>query len=277
MANSALFAGSNFQASDSPATHDIRAAIGTTSIKTVTFLNSGPGTALIERSYDNGDTFESGVPISAAVAISGGPVDGIDQIRVSHLGTDFDYIVVATASDHPLVITSIIPANVYFAQNYFEILLLDGSTIDMAVDGSITPVEYSFTVPTDRRIRISKAVLYLEDGNSNFDSGVFADLGSSLTNGVEVSVTPDGGSPIVLTNWKNNRDIRASMSIFAPQSEQTGKGGEYRGVWDISNILSAGIGLRLNDGDKFSITIQDDLGPLNFMSFMILALLEFVG
>ncbi len=277
MPNNVLFAGANFQASDSPTTHNIRAAIGATSIKGVTFLNSGPGTALIERSYDNGSTFDPGVPISAAVAISGGPVDGIDQIKVSHLGTDFDYIVVATASDHPLVITSIIPANIYFVQNYFGELLLDGSTIDMKVDGSVTPVEYSFTVATDKRIRISRAVLSLEDGNSSFNSADFGQIGGGLTNGVEVSITPDSGSPIVLTNWKNNRDIRNSMPVFRPQSAQMGMSGEYTGVWEIANILSADTGLRLNDGDKFSITIQDDLTPLDFMSFMILGILEFVG
>ena len=277
MPNNILFAGANFQASDSPATHDIRAALGVLSRETVTFLNSGPGTALIERSYDNGVTFEPGVPISAAIAISGGPLDGIDRIRVSHLGTDLDYLVIATASNHPLVITPIILPEIFFGQNYFEQLLLDGATINMAVDGSITPVEYSFTVPVNQRIRISRAVINLEDGNSNFDTDEFAALGSALSNGVEVSITHQGSSSNVLTNWKTNRDIRTSMSVFTPLSDQPGQGGEYRGVWSIADILSGGKGLHLNDGDKFTVTIQDGLGALNFMSFTILGQQTFVG
>jgi hypothetical protein len=171
---------------------------------------------------------------------------------------------------HPLVLFSIEAPEIYFGSSYFEQLLLDGATIDMAVDGSVTPVDYTYTVPTDQRIRVSRMVFSVEDGNAKFDAADFGQIGGGLSNGVEISNTPDGGSPDILTNWKNNRDMRHSMPFFQQQSEQIGQGGEYIGVWPISDILSGGKGLYLNDGDTFTVTVQDDLTPLSFMSGRIL-------
>jgi len=266
--NNALFAGTNFQAADSPATHDVRSALGSMSIKTVTFLNSGPGVALIERSYDNGATFEPGVTVSSSIAITGGPIDFIDQLRVSHLGIDFDYIVVASASERPLLITQLVNPRDYFVSNYFSQILLDGANDDMAVDGSSTPVEYSYTVPTDMRVKLSRGRINIEAGQF-FDAPDFGG-DSALSNGLEASITPEGGSKQVMETWLNNRQMRATMPHFDDRFKTDG---QYVGEWDFYNLMNFS-GQWLNDGDKFSFLVQDDLQSLEYLAFTLYGIIS---
>jgi len=256
----------NFQAGDSPKTIDIKTALGVCIHRSSTFINAGPGTAQIELSFDAGFSFETPIFITPALAFTGGALDPADQIRVTHIGRDFDFIVTSVASDQPLLITPIPAPEIYFVGNYLSQPLLDSAANNMAIDGSVTPVEYSFTVATSRRIRVSRGSLMLEDGNLEFSPGDFGRISGALANGVEISITPDGGSPVVIETWATNRDIRDTLASFDPQFRQDGA---YVGSWEFTADLSGGKGLYLNDGDKFSMTIQDDLTPLDFMSFTL--------
>ena len=61
MANNKIYLGPNFQAGDSPVVIDVKTDLGVSSIRTVSFINSGPGIAQVELSYDEGVSFEEPV------------------------------------------------------------------------------------------------------------------------------------------------------------------------------------------------------------------------
>lgn len=149
--------------------------------------------------------------------------------------------------------------------NYLSTYLLDGSTINMAVDGSVTPVIYRYTVPANTRVSIVRSFITLEHGAAAFAPGVFAALGAELTNGVEISVTPSGGSKVVLELWKTNRHVRDTFFDF-DQTFRTD--GIYTGRWTFANDLN-GNGIVLKTGDVFDFKIQDDLSAVSYFSFKI--------
>jgi hypothetical protein len=149
--------------------------------------------------------------------------------------------------------------------NYESIYLLNGGSEDMAVNGSITPVVFSHTIAADTRFSLNRSLLVMEHGAAAFNAAHFAALGSALANGVEVSITPDGGSKIVLELWKTNRQVRDTMFDL----DQTFKtAGVYTGRWTFTKDLNEH-GLVLNPGDVFAITIQDNLAAMDFFSFKL--------
>lgn len=154
--------------------------------------------------------------------------------------------------------------------NYLSTFLLDSAAVDMAVDGS-TPVEYSYTVPAGKKVKFTRGFITIEDGVSAFLPGNFGAL-SALTNGLQVSITPDGGSEVVLELWKTNREIRNSMFDFDQQFKSDGA---YVGRWTFSKDLHNG-GFSLNAGDKFSIIVQDNLTGLDHLSFRVKGNIESV-
>lgn len=149
--------------------------------------------------------------------------------------------------------------------NYLSTYLLDGSTIDMAVDGSSTAVTYRYTVPSNTRVSLNRGFLVIEHGAAAFAAGVFGALGAALTNGVEISITPAGGSKVVLETWKTNRQVRDTFFDF-DQTFRTD--GVYTGRWTFTRDLNNN-GIVLTSGDVFDFKIQDNLSTLDYMSFKI--------
>ena len=148
--------------------------------------------------------------------------------------------------------------------NYESVYLLNGGSEDMAVNGT-TPAVFSHTVAADTRFSFNRGLLVMEHGAAAFNASNFAALGAPLTNGVEISVTPNGGSKIVLELWKTNRQVRDTMFDF----DQTFKtAGVYTGRWTLTRDLNEH-GLVLNPGDVFAITIQDNLAAMDFFSFKL--------
>ena len=148
--------------------------------------------------------------------------------------------------------------------NYLSEFLLNAGTKDMAVDGT-TPVEYSYTVPTGKVLKVARCFITMEDGAASFSPGNFGAIAGDLTNGVEVSVTSSGASKVVLELWHNNREVRNTMFDFDTQFKVAGA---YIGRWTFSKDLANG-GLILTAGDKISIIIQDNLSLLDHLSFRI--------
>lgn len=148
--------------------------------------------------------------------------------------------------------------------NYLSVHLLDGAAIDMAVNGT-TPVIYRYTVPADTKVALHRGLLTIEHGAAAFNAAHFAALGAALGNGVEISITPNGGSKVILETWKTNRQIRDTMFDL----DQTFKtAGVYTGRWTFTKDLNNN-GLILNPGDVFDFKIQDNLSTLTYMSFKL--------
>lgn len=160
---------------------------------------------------------------------------------------------------------------VFDEDNYMSEFLLDGSTVNMAVNGT-TPVEYSYTVPADTKVKLTRGLLVIEDGSTEFVAGNFGQISGALGNGVEVSITPSGGSKVVLENWTTNREIRGTMFDFDNQFKTAG---QYVGRWTFAKDFADG-GFTLTAGDKFSIIIQDNLSTLDYLSFRLKGVIETV-
>ena len=268
MANVVPFRNINFKASDSPATLNLRSALGDISSRVTVLSNLGPGNLSISVSYDDGATFETPFIVAAGLTIVG-MLDNVDRVEIFHAGLDSGYSVFVEASVTSFSVTSIPDPKVYMSDSYFSQILLDGVAENMNVDGSITPVEYSFTVPTDRRIAISRIGLNMEDGQF-FEAQDFGGISAgSVTSGVEVSITPSGGSKMVLETWTTNRQIRAVMPHFDGEFKSDG---QYVGEWDIYKHMNRAP-LRLNDGDKFAVLVQDDLQDLDYLAFTLYGVL----
>lgn len=143
--------------------------------------------------------------------------------------------------------------------------LLAGAAINMAVDGSSTPVIYGYTVPAFNHLKLTRGMLVIEDGGSAFQPANFGALGSPLSNGVEISYTTKGKGKVTVDTWITNRQIRDTMFDMDPTFITAGA---YTGRWTFSKDLGNG-GLLLSAGDKFEIKIQDNLTGLTYMSFKI--------
>lgn len=148
--------------------------------------------------------------------------------------------------------------------HYLSTFLLDGSTVNMNVDGSSTAVVYRYTVPSDKHVHVHRAFIVLEDGAAAFAPGNFGAIAGALSNGVEVSVT-SVATKTVLETWTTNREIRSTMFDF---DQQWRTDGQYSGRWTFTKDMHAK-GITMHEGDKFDITIQDNLTGLDYFSFKI--------
>ena len=154
--------------------------------------------------------------------------------------------------------------------NYFSTFLTYSGLSNMIVNGASTPVDFAYTVPADTRIAINRGFLLFEDGAAAFAPAVFGALGGALTNGIEISITPDGGSKVVLETWTTNREVRGTMFDF----DQTFKtNGVYTGRWTFTKDLNQN-GLILNPGDMFTFKIQDNLSTLDYFGFRLKGIIQ---
>ncbi len=180
MADQIPYKNKNFKASDSPTIIDLETDFGDLSEKSVSFSNSGPGSLAVSVSYDSGSTFVLPFDFLPGLILSGSSLSSVDQIKIEHTGIDSGYNILVEASSRSIDIVSIPNPEIYNQDNQLSEMLLNGGSEDMAVDGSVTPVEFSFTVPADRRIRISRVFITIEDGNQEFDPQDFGAINEGL-------------------------------------------------------------------------------------------------
>lgn len=145
---------------------------------------------------------------------------------------------------------------------HFTVDLIDGGTTEMAVNGSVTPVEYKATVPAGQIWYLSKLNIIISD-NGTSDPTDFGSL-SSLTNGLLVE-NKLNGTRYQKTNMKTNINI---VKAFG-DAQFAGKGSGflndanlYEGLW-FHKPFEKMIG---DDGDELIVTVRDDLTSLTFLS-----------
>jgi len=141
-----------------------------------------------------------------------------------------------------------------------------GGSSDMNIDGSVTPVEFSFTSPPGETWNIIGISVVLTDMGT-MDPTDFGAINGGLTNGVDFEVQTNG----ILENLggaQNNLDL-ALLGVgpgFTKFDSSTG----FMSTADIFLTERAfPKEMILFPGDFFKVRINDDLTGLNFLRFLI--------
>lgn len=157
--------------------------------------------------------------------------------------------------------------------HYLSEYLLNAASRDMVVNGAITPVDFIYTVPVGKKVHLARSFIVLEDGASVFGAGDFGAISGALGNGVQIAITPSGGSEVVLENWTTNREIRATMFDFDTSFGANPPVGSYIGRWTFGKDL-ANSGISLAAGDVITARVRDDLTDLSEFQFKIKGRIE---
>lgn len=132
-------------------------------------------------------------------------------------------------------------------------------TNEMAVNGSVTPVTYKYTVPANYRLYLYRSLFTLEDGSAAFAPVDFGALGSTLANGVQIKA---GGT--TLYTIKSNREI---AQLCYDIDNQWKAAGDYKVRWTHSK--DHGTPIQLEATETFEVVINDDLTGLDSFQWMI--------
>jgi len=168
-------------------------------------------------------------------------------------GTELDPIAFTKITKHRIVATDEI------VMDYMQ----NGSSRDMTVDGSSTPVTFTqtVTVPTGSVFRIARRMMFLED-STNFTSTTFAGI-TALTNGVDLAVEGE-----VIFNIKTNLDL-AIAAFDSNGQKNLGKEQQTMLVRLSFDKFLSDSGLSLLEGEEFQIIVNDDLTGLDIFNIMI--------
>jgi hypothetical protein len=136
-----------------------------------------------------------------------------------------------------------------------NIHLLDAGAENMAVDGSITPVVFKYTVPALKVFELWRMMIYLDDSVA-FAATTFGGVAGPLANGVEIDA-----NGTLLETWIDNSEIALTMHDFIGYKNLAKEDRSGAGRWSFDR--SFGGPLKLDAGEVFSITVNDDLTGLD--------------
>lgn len=137
-----------------------------------------------------------------------------------------------------------------------ERFLLNGSTKDMAVNGSVTPVLYS-AAPTGSDIWIIKSMSLFIFASGTVDPKEFGDI-AALTQGFLLSCQ-SAGVGYNIFNLQDNIDI---SNVFSDQNFTPARGSGWLNNVDLVRAVlkfPAPITLRAANGDFIRATVRDNL------------------
>lgn len=141
--------------------------------------------------------------------------------------------------------------------------LLDDTSNDQAVDGSVTPVEFKGTVvPAGKQFVCQRILLFME-GATAFSSELFGDL-TALTNGWCIEAN---GSEVICA--KDNKTLAQLMfdlqgvDIFGKTTRT------MVGRFSFSKICGPGNGLVIEAGNHISTIVKDNLSGLTYLEAMV--------
>jgi hypothetical protein len=174
---------------------------------------------------------------------------------------------VVTQSEVVSVSVNAITLNEPVLASYTTAAAVCRGTIDMNVDGSVTPQEFFFlsrlsTVPID----IQSVRLSIQDNTAGDDS-TFGAL-PALTNGI--LVTKGNGNPRGLGTYRQHQDFRD----FGALIEYTDKAGGGNFATNIAFSIKEAFGVVIRfdprDADQFTVVVQDNLTGLVRLRISIL-------
>jgi len=137
--------------------------------------------------------------------------------------------------------------------------LVDGTSKDQVVDGSVTPVEFDYAPASD--ISYVESIIFIIDDNGNVPPDKYAGRATALANGTQVLVQSQG-TEYEISNLQDNSDISAAFvrSGFSAGGGWMASANLYFGelVFFIPMILN------FSDGDYVRIKVRDDISKLNY-------------
>jgi hypothetical protein len=160
-----------------------------------------------------------------------------------------------------MVVASIAETPIVLPSAYKSPYLLNNGSQSMTVDGSVTPVDFTYQITGFSNARWVRNFIDLEDGNVDFVPENFGAISGGLANGVDVIVEKDGVEYII-ENWKTNMDI--SMTCYDFSSPY--RTGSYIGRWTITSDLG-GTPITLFPDDILIVRINDNLEGLDDFRF----------
>lgn len=142
-----------------------------------------------------------------------------------------------------------------------------GNSVEMNVNGSVTPQEFSVTVPAGQTLVANRINLHILDGGMR--ASFFGGL-ATLTNGVNIKIVDEEGNTDkdFTTNFGN---IKQNSDFFMLAGVdgviEASLGDDVLPVrWTISK---AGRSVNLKGGSKVIITVNDDLTGLSRFRAML--------
>ncbi len=143
--------------------------------------------------------------------------------------------------------------------NYREFLRESGSSNQLIVDGSSTPVDFEIEASADETLCVYRIMLIIDDGSRINPQG-FAG-GSALTNGLLVKLIDTDGTTVLLDyidggTIQTNSDFGCLTGPTFLREEGVGFNDSLIIDWKLSD---SGAGTRLDPGQRLRIVVQDDL------------------
>lgn len=199
----------------------------------------------------------SGLIVSGNEAGTARFIDVVDTSGVKRLAVDV--IGAATIAGSVSTSTVVIPSD---PSKIVKDTLQDGGSSNMLVDGSSTPVEFSFDADPTSDIALSELRIVLTANSIPFNGSSFGPI-STLTNGILVSVRAQSVTTQIGAAMKINEELLALVSPQGVFFNDTGP------ATVMSTGLSFGGNVVLDSGsaDFVKITIQDDLTSALFDHF----------
>lgn len=137
--------------------------------------------------------------------------------------------------------------------------LKNGSSRDLRVDGSSTPVDFTYVVPTGKEAIIARCILKMQDVSIKLHE--FLGTGASLTNGILVTAHDSDDSTLVDfldgDPIKNTIDFANLAAVDLPLVTASGQDPDSVPVrW---SLFKTGYYLKLTAGQYLRVRIQDNL------------------
>jgi hypothetical protein len=124
-----------------------------------------------------------------------------------------------------------------------------GGSHDMVIDGSTTPVEFTFPADGTNDIALSNLVFTMSSSSIEMDGDSFG-KGAALTNGILVEMTINNGVNTTIANFQVNEDYRR---LLVTDLAQGGITDNIVGVINLSGTLVSG------SSDEIRVTIRDEV------------------
>lgn len=157
------------------------------------------------------------------------------------------------------------------ANSLYKFLRYKGNssnTISMKTNGvSASGKTFAYIVPTNRRAVIERANINILDGS--VDPVDFGGIAGSLGTGVKVEIWDSKGT--VLRDYCDGEPIKQNADwtglAGVDVMHVTATGDDHLPIrWTLSK---AGHGVRMNAGESFVMTVQDNLGALAYFNVML--------
>jgi len=186
------------------------------------------------------------------------------QVDTKQIRGGTDLTLIGNIGDRLKVETSVPSFTALYQPEYF----LDsvGGTVDMDVDASSAPINYSITVPVGEMWYLTSLDILMIDKGS-LDPKDFGAIDDGLSNGVEISANINAINHVMF-NIKNNMDLSL---LFNNMNNNDGANNEDGWLDSKDKFISKKEFfpfVKLAEGDSITVKLQDDLKGLKYFRMM---------